>query len=86
LEKEQQKMQVLFLWKRNNKNKKCCFFGKGTTKNASAIPLEKEQKNQKFCSFGKETEKNASVVPLEKEQQSEKGIANTKSDVLLEEE
>jgi len=37
---------VLFLRKRNNKNQKCCSFGKGTTENTSAIPLEKEQQNE----------------------------------------
>ena len=52
LEKEQQKLKVAFLWKRNSRKRKCRSFGKGTAETKSekgttdikgVIPLKKEQ-------------------------------------------
>ena len=47
MEKEQKNTQMLFLWKKNNKEKKCYSFGKGTIAIENDVPLEKEQQKEK---------------------------------------
>ncbi len=81
LEKEQ-KIQVSFLWKRNNKNQKCRSFGKGTTKTQVLFLWKRNNKNEK-CRCVILFENEQQNVKMQKYYSIRKGTAKSESAEVL---